>query len=249
MIYALLSQNFVVRIYALFPQIFLYWKAESADVILFWMYAYLHFAAVPMYHNLKQLNPYPSIDPPLGIVKQCWYFHFRLLSMQRANDALKTSEDFSLETGDSTPCFSIHKTLMFNNKTFSAPKVYSMSKMSLITQSFHCNHCCFSHEDASSGWCVENFWGIFPWKIWRKTSFQRVASHCCSRQKPLSLNKLYFLFHHILFVHFPTSKTDKVLNWRTQTALCSIEVYTLWGFTKFTKLSRLSCFIQSRVAV
>ena len=38
MIYALLSWNFVVRIYVLFPQIFSYWKAESADDILFWMY-------------------------------------------------------------------------------------------------------------------------------------------------------------------------------------------------------------------
>ena len=56
--------------------------------------------------------------------------------MQGANDSLKTSEDFSLETGDSTPCFSIHKTLMFNNKTFSAPKVYSMSKWALLLKVF-----------------------------------------------------------------------------------------------------------------
>ena len=89
-----------------------------------------------MYYNLKQVNPYPSIHSPLRIVEQCWYFHFRLLSMQRANDALKTSEDFSLETGDSTPCFSIHKTLMFNNKTFSVPKGYSMSKWALLLKVF-----------------------------------------------------------------------------------------------------------------
>ena len=38
MIYALLTQNFVVRIYALFPQIFLDWKAKSADIFTFWMY-------------------------------------------------------------------------------------------------------------------------------------------------------------------------------------------------------------------
>ena len=75
-----------------------------------------------MYYNLKQVNPYPSIHSPLRIVEQCWYFHFRLLSMQRANDALKTSEDFSLETGDSTPCFCMHKTLMCNNEIFSALK-------------------------------------------------------------------------------------------------------------------------------
>ena len=39
LIYALLSQNFVVAIYALFPQIFLDWKAESADFFAFRMYA------------------------------------------------------------------------------------------------------------------------------------------------------------------------------------------------------------------
>ena len=38
MIYALLTRNFVVRIYALFPQIFLDWKAKSADIFTFWMY-------------------------------------------------------------------------------------------------------------------------------------------------------------------------------------------------------------------
>ena len=37
-IYALLSQNFVVRIYALFPQIFLDWKVKSADIFTFGMY-------------------------------------------------------------------------------------------------------------------------------------------------------------------------------------------------------------------
>ena len=39
MIYELLTQNFVVRIYALFPQIILDWKAKSADIFTFWMYA------------------------------------------------------------------------------------------------------------------------------------------------------------------------------------------------------------------
>ena len=38
MIYAVLTQNFVVRIYALIPQIFLDWKAKSADIFTFWMY-------------------------------------------------------------------------------------------------------------------------------------------------------------------------------------------------------------------
>ena len=38
MIYALLTRNFVVRIYALFPQIILDWKAKSADIFTFWMY-------------------------------------------------------------------------------------------------------------------------------------------------------------------------------------------------------------------
>ena len=38
MIYALLSQHFVVVIYALFPQIFLGWKAKFADFYTFRMY-------------------------------------------------------------------------------------------------------------------------------------------------------------------------------------------------------------------
>ena len=38
MIYALLSQNFAVRIYALFPQIFGDWNVESADFFTFRMY-------------------------------------------------------------------------------------------------------------------------------------------------------------------------------------------------------------------
>ena len=38
MIYALLTRNFVVRTYALFLQIFLDWKAKSADIFTFWMY-------------------------------------------------------------------------------------------------------------------------------------------------------------------------------------------------------------------
>ena len=39
MIYALLTWNFVVRIYALFPQIFLDWKVKSADFFTYRMYA------------------------------------------------------------------------------------------------------------------------------------------------------------------------------------------------------------------
>ena len=47
MIYALLTRNFVMRIYALFPQIMLKWKAKSADIFTFWMYDFLnlHFQA------------------------------------------------------------------------------------------------------------------------------------------------------------------------------------------------------------
>ena len=40
MIYALLTRNFVVRIYALFPQICMDWKTKSAESFTFWMYAY-----------------------------------------------------------------------------------------------------------------------------------------------------------------------------------------------------------------
>ena len=39
MIYAFLTQHFVVRIYALFPQIILDWKAKSADIFTFLMHA------------------------------------------------------------------------------------------------------------------------------------------------------------------------------------------------------------------
>ena len=38
LIYALLSRSFVVRIYALFPRIFLAWKTESANFFAFWVY-------------------------------------------------------------------------------------------------------------------------------------------------------------------------------------------------------------------
>ena len=38
MIYALLLQNFVVKIYALFPQNILYLGAHSANFFAFWMY-------------------------------------------------------------------------------------------------------------------------------------------------------------------------------------------------------------------
>ena len=41
MIYALLSQNFDVRIYALFPQIFGNWIVDSADFFTFRMYAWV----------------------------------------------------------------------------------------------------------------------------------------------------------------------------------------------------------------
>ena len=41
MIYALLSRNFVVEIYALFPQNILDWGADSANFFAFWMYAIL----------------------------------------------------------------------------------------------------------------------------------------------------------------------------------------------------------------
>ena len=41
MIYSLLSRNFAVRIYALYPQIFLDWKAKSADFYTFRMYGYI----------------------------------------------------------------------------------------------------------------------------------------------------------------------------------------------------------------
>ena len=41
MIYSLLSQNFVVEIYALFPQNILDWGADSANFFAFWMYVLL----------------------------------------------------------------------------------------------------------------------------------------------------------------------------------------------------------------
>ena len=55
MIYALLTRNFVVRIYAIFPQIFLDWKAKSSDIFTFWMYG--HSRLQLQYHcNWKQLT-------------------------------------------------------------------------------------------------------------------------------------------------------------------------------------------------
>ena len=48
MIYALLSRNFDVRIYALFPQIFGNWKVDSADFFTFRMYA------TPLLRNSRQ---------------------------------------------------------------------------------------------------------------------------------------------------------------------------------------------------
>ena len=40
MIYAFLLQNFALRIYSLFPQIFGDWKVRSADIFTFRMYGY-----------------------------------------------------------------------------------------------------------------------------------------------------------------------------------------------------------------
>ena len=175
--------------------------------------------------------------------------------MQRANDALKTSEDFSLETGDSTPCFCIHKTLMFNNKTFSAPKVYSMSKWALLLKVFIVLVAAspmkmLQADDVlktSEEYSLETFEGKLPSK-------ELPVIVVPDGTPSLSTSFTFFFikvtkFSLCIFQHKKTAKTVKVLKWRTQTALCSIEVYTLWGFTKFTKLSRLSCFIQSRVAV
>ena len=50
LIYALLSQNFIVAIYALFPQIIWGWKVESADFCIFRMYA------TPPPANIASLN-------------------------------------------------------------------------------------------------------------------------------------------------------------------------------------------------
>ena len=65
MIYTLLSETFVVRIYALFPWIFLYWKAESADVILFWMYGrqqtIICMSSENDYYRYKNINYYRCV--------------------------------------------------------------------------------------------------------------------------------------------------------------------------------------------
>ena len=48
MIYALLSRNFDVGIYALFPQIFGNWKVDSADFFTFRMYGVVQLGVVQM---------------------------------------------------------------------------------------------------------------------------------------------------------------------------------------------------------
>ena len=50
MIYALLSRNFDVRIYALFPQIFGNWKVGSADFFTFRMYAQINESHLRIFH-------------------------------------------------------------------------------------------------------------------------------------------------------------------------------------------------------
>ena len=61
MIYVLLTQNFIVRIYAIFPQIILDWKAKSADIFTFWMYdstlcIKLHIMFKHIFHKLWSRN-------------------------------------------------------------------------------------------------------------------------------------------------------------------------------------------------
>ena len=61
-IYALLTRNFVVRIYALFPQIFLDWKAKSADIFTFWMYGFHPKQELDKYWVHFQNGSFTSID-------------------------------------------------------------------------------------------------------------------------------------------------------------------------------------------
>ena len=67
MIYALLSRNFAVRIYALFPQIFGNWKVESADFFSFRMYVWPAFARLDI--SSFPIHPFPS----LGSWRQWWW--------------------------------------------------------------------------------------------------------------------------------------------------------------------------------
>ena len=56
MIYTLLSRNFDVRIYAVFPQIFGNWKVDSADFFTFRMYGFNHLHIIIRSINLSYLG-------------------------------------------------------------------------------------------------------------------------------------------------------------------------------------------------
>ena len=63
LIYALFSQNFIVAIYALFPQIFLGWKAESAKFCTFRMYELIYDLLENMVVSVgKLIDKYPRLE-------------------------------------------------------------------------------------------------------------------------------------------------------------------------------------------
>ena len=68
-IYALLAQNFAVRIYVLFPQIFLDWKAKYADIFNFWIYDPATEDKHFVYWNQQVISCFRTVGP--GCLKMC----------------------------------------------------------------------------------------------------------------------------------------------------------------------------------
>ena len=115
LIYAHVSQNFVVAIYALFPQIFWDWKVESADFFAFRMYA-CNMAKIPvLVPTLLSFVWLPGIlsvvvmgPPPTMRVLHIWQITY--LKYLTEEHAMGPKFDFGRNTSDSASLAAGHFT-------------------------------------------------------------------------------------------------------------------------------------------
>ena len=96
-------------VYGKKAQVITRWLEHLWNVYCCWVWVQAYDTFLQPYHLNVSVTPkfpaslaFHTYLPLFVIVEQCWYFHFQLMSMQRANDALKTSDDYSLGTGDSS---------------------------------------------------------------------------------------------------------------------------------------------------
>ena len=81
-IYALLTQNFCVKIHALFPQICLGWRAKSADLFTFRMYE----VDWSVGQSVGQTFRFVWVsEPPRSVHRDLWPFRHLIRVMRRKN--------------------------------------------------------------------------------------------------------------------------------------------------------------------